>query len=310
MTIPGPPSNGRLQQYVSHISASTSVALSLVFIVLVALVDHLTGPLLAFSVFYLLPVSLTAWKVGRAAGLAMSGVAALTWGILDWTGGHRFEMPLLYVWNPLVRLAFFVVVTLLLARLREMYELQVGLARTDALTGAANRRTLLDALGLEIARSSRTGRPFTVAYADLDGFKGVNDSLGHRVGDEVLCALVGTFSAGLRPTDLLARIGGDEFVLLLPETSLDEAARLLGELKDAFRDRARAAQWPVDVTLGAVAFASVPRSPEEAIQLADDLLIDCKRDRRGSLGLAVASAPRLRVSRVAGEGPSAVPDGR
>ncbi len=106
------------------------------------------------------------------------------------------------------------------------------LARTDALTGLANRRSLLDALSSERERSLRFGTPLCLVMADLDNFKAVNDTHGHSVGDRVLRHVTGLLQGGVRSVDTVGRIGGEEFCVLLPQTGLAqglEAARRLVE---------------------------------------------------------------------------------
>ena len=92
------------------------------------------------------------------------------------------------------------------------------LARTDALTGVSNRRHFFDIAAQEIARARRHGKALSVIVVDIDDFKQINDSLGHERGDLALCGVARTIAGTLRETDLLARTGGDEFVVLLPET--------------------------------------------------------------------------------------------
>jgi diguanylate cyclase (GGDEF)-like protein len=99
------------------------------------------------------------------------------------------------------------------------------LARTDPLTGAANRRELEERFDLAAYRASRDGIPFSILIIDLDGFKEVNDRLGHLAGDEVLASMARVIRGRLRPTDLLARWGGDEFIILLDGN--EESARAL-----------------------------------------------------------------------------------
>lgn len=106
----------------------------------------------------------------------------------------------------------------------------VGLARTDALTGLANRRAWEDELAREIARATRDGTPLSVALLDLDGFKEYNDAHGHAAGDQVLQLTAGAWTPRLRATDVLARWGGDEFGLALPNCGLEEGSELLSRL--------------------------------------------------------------------------------
>jgi diguanylate cyclase len=105
------------------------------------------------------------------------------------------------------------------------------LARTDALTGLANRRALEELLAREVAHAKRTGRPFSVAMIDLDHFKAYNDAHGHPAGDRLLRACASAWTGRLRETDVLARWGGEEFCLLLPGCRTDEALEVLATLR-------------------------------------------------------------------------------
>lgn len=107
------------------------------------------------------------------------------------------------------------------------------LAKHDELTGLANRRHMLERMEAERLRSHRTGRPLLLALLDLDHFKNVNDTHGHAAGDQVLQAFVGGVQAMVRGTDVLARWGGEEFVLMLPETDAAGAEELLEHLRHA-----------------------------------------------------------------------------
>jgi diguanylate cyclase (GGDEF)-like protein/PAS domain S-box-containing protein len=100
------------------------------------------------------------------------------------------------------------------------------LVATDALTGLANYRRLAEALGGEIERSTRTGRPFAILMFDLNGMKRINDRYGHLAGNRALCRLADALRASCRSIDTLARCGGDEFVVVLPETRASEAGVL------------------------------------------------------------------------------------
>lgn len=113
---------------------------------------------------------------------------------------------------------------------RQAAELE-ELVRTDPLTKAANRRAMEERLHLELERARRTGQPMAVAFLDLDYFKRYNDRYGHAAGDELLRDMVASWHAQIRPADLLARFGGEEFVLICPDSDHDAAVRLLERLR-------------------------------------------------------------------------------
>ena len=137
----------------------------------------------------------------------------------------------------------------------------------------------------ELERAKRYGRPFSLVCVDLDDFKQVNDRLGHLAGDEALRFTARTVQRHLRKTDMAFRYGGDEFMLLLPETSAQEAETIAGRLKEAF-DRHWSKEWMgkagcpvVSVSNGVVEFDQ-HESSEGLVHRADELMYRAKRGRR------------------------------
>jgi len=124
--------------------------------------------------------------------------------------------------------------------LREALEKIQWLAARDELTGLANRRHALELLAYEERRATRQPVSACIAMIDLDHFKGVNDTLGHAAGDDVLRTFAGHASAVLRGADVLARWGGEEFLLLMPDTSKDEAWQVIERFRALF---SRPGQW-------------------------------------------------------------------
>ena len=161
------------------------------------------------------------------------------------------------------------------------------LARTDMLTGLANRRAFYEALQVERARATRYGRPMTLVYLDLDNFKRVNDTLGHAVGDELLACVADLLRRTLRASDTVGRLGGDEFALLLPETNAQAAEALLQKLGSVLGDTMRAKQWPVTFSMGAAAFLDNPATVEEMIRTADELMYSVKKSGKNRISVAL-----------------------
>ena len=168
------------------------------------------------------------------------------------------------------------------------------LARTDHLTGAANKRSFEDALDLEIERCRRYGSPFTVLYADLDNFKEVNDSLGHNEGDEVIRTLVEAATSELRRSDVVARVGGDEFAFLLLETDAEAATAAARKLHRVLVDRMQARGWPVTLSMGAVTCLETPDSSSQVLEAADALMYEVKRAGKNAVRHGVLPGPSAR----------------
>lgn len=156
-------------------------------------------------------------------------------------------------------------------------------ARLDPLTGILNRRAIDDGARREISRARRTGTPLTLLVLDIDHFKRVNDIYGHRGGDEALKTFVAALQSGLRQIDLLGRIGGEEFVMFLPDTTTDEAVNVAERL----RVIVEATPVPFDnhqirltMTTGVTQLLPNEESWEGMLSRADEALYTGKREGR------------------------------
>jgi diguanylate cyclase (GGDEF)-like protein len=159
----------------------------------------------------------------------------------------------------------------LLAELAALYREVGRLARTDSLTGVANRRAWDEELPRELARAARSGEPLCLALLDLDHFKDYNDRHGHQAGDRLLKASAAAWQGKLRKTDLLARYGGEEFAVLLPDCGLDNAMEI--------SERLRTAQPEVTCSIGVAAWDR--REPAaELVDRADRALYAAKASGR------------------------------
>ncbi len=260
---------------IASMPISVRWALAIALMAVVGLLDLVTGPELSVSVFYLVPVLFADAILSRNGGRALAVMSATTWGALEVLGGSQYSAGWILVWNSGVRLVFFLLINELTDANRVAHAHDRVLARTDALTGLANGRTFLERVELAIAGTRRHGRPFTIAYLDVDRFKQVNDRFGHAAGDRLLRAVAETMEAATRETDLAARVGGDEFGILLVDTSADEARSLLDRLAARVSTSlvtALGEDSGAAATLGAVTFLEAPDSVVTAIHEADSLM--------------------------------------
>ena len=163
----------------------------------------------------------------------------------------------------------------------------VELTRTDPLTGAANRRAFDERLGQELDRARRHGTSLTLALLDVDRFKQVNDRHGHDAGDRVLRELTGRVGSQLRGGDLLARIGGDEFALLFPDTDQASSAAVLERIR-AQVSAVPLAGLPVTCTIGAAVVQAGHLSADALYKHADESLYAAKTEGRNTARLVRA----------------------
>lgn len=277
----------KISGHLKRQSKSVIVAYAGFSIIVLGVVDYLTGFAISFAFFYLLPVSLSAWFVGRKTGLWISVLSAITWQGANYLAGETFSNPMIPFWNATTRVGFFFAVTFLLAELRRVHEWEKALSRTDFLTGALNHRAFSETLSDELKKVKRHFRPFSLAYIDLDNFKYVNDHLGHSTGDLLLQQVVQTMLASVRATDAIARLGGDEFAVFLPETDSDAARLTLAKLHAKLLLAMQHQQWPVTFSVGVMTFAAALPSTDQLISHADQLMYEVKKNGKNAIRYAV-----------------------
>jgi diguanylate cyclase (GGDEF)-like protein len=156
------------------------------------------------------------------------------------------------------------------------------LALLDDLTGVGNRRHLLQRLTEECARSERSGDPFALLVIDLDGFKAINDTHGHAAGDACLQHFTLMAQTRLRPSDMLARTGGDEFCIMLPASTLRDGAMIARRILDVCREDAAAcvgADIPIALSIGVAQWTrEIGMFPDRLMAAADHALYAAKKD--------------------------------
>jgi diguanylate cyclase (GGDEF)-like protein len=267
----------------------TRLVFCVMLILLIGLLDYLSGPEFAFSIFYLPPIALGAWHVNRRAGTFLAFLSALVWATADHLAGANYTNPLAWYWNTGVRLGFFLITLFLVADLRTKLRLLEELSFLDSLTGAANSRKFYFIAERELLRMKRNGKMMTLAYFDLDNFKAVNDTQGHPQGDALLKEVATTMKRHVRATDLVARLGGDEFALLLPETDQEAANHVLTRLRSELLETMRKRGYPVTFSVGAVTFLKPVESVKAMVQAADNLMYEVKHHQKNALRLEVVA---------------------
>lgn len=172
-------------------------------------------------------------------------------------------------------------------RRRAEEELRV-MANTDVLTGVNNRRRFLEIFECEIQRVKRTGHPLSFMMLDIDHFKSVNDQYGHAVGDQVLCHFAGALQEGFREIDVIGRLGGEEFGVMLPDASAQNAAIVAERLRSIVESRevnAVGNRFYITVSIG-VAQLKAGESGYQLIARADAAMYAAKQKGRNRVEMA------------------------
>jgi diguanylate cyclase (GGDEF)-like protein len=249
-----------------------AVSAGLTVIGLGFVIDLATGRDLSLSLVYVAGVGLMVWagsvRVG-VLGAVGASVAVFVDGVRNSVGTGTA------LTNAVTAFVLLLATVAIVDYMHSRMVREADWARFDPLTGLCNRRVCEERCAIEIARLKRRDGALSVAFLDFDGLKQINDVRGHAAGDAALVHLARSAQAVLRPTDLLSRIGGDEFVLLLPDTDYDEATavirRIQGRLAEADGGE------PASVTAGLVTWRSAPQSIEELFVEADALMYSAKR---------------------------------
>jgi diguanylate cyclase (GGDEF)-like protein len=231
--------------------------------------------------FLCLPLFLwAAFRIGRrGVATAMAIMAAIAaWGTLHEFGPFvrdtmNESLVLFQAYVAVMSVMCMVLATVVADHKRAEQQLH-ELAITDSLTGLANYRRLLDVMRGEITRSRRTGRPFAVIFVDMDGLKAINDRYGHLTGSRALCRVADVLRQTCRSIDTSARFGGDEFAIVLPETTAEGGASVLARV--CANVEADSDSPAISVSGGLAIFPRDGDSPTLLLRAADQALYEAK----------------------------------
>jgi diguanylate cyclase (GGDEF)-like protein len=183
-----------------------------------------------------------------------------------------------------------------------LYKRLTQMANTDSVTGLPNRRALDERLQEEWRLSEQTGSPFSVVMMDLDGFKAVNDTFGHNLGDELLYSLFNFLAQRMRGSDFLARYGGDELTLVMRNTDLEAAQIVTRKVIELMREYQfpfpKGKQTALGITAGIAEYPTHAHNPIDLLRAADSALYHAKKHKRGDFVIAKGVTGRLNPLKV------------
>jgi diguanylate cyclase (GGDEF)-like protein len=265
-----------------RMSQSLWLLIGLALLSVIGILDYVTGTELSFAQFYVLPIALVTWFTSAGLGVALAIVSAGVWLTADILAGAVYSHRFIHLWNTVIRLGFFLL-TVLALRLGKTLRRERVVARSDFVTGAVNARFFRALAQREIDRSARYLHPLTVAYIDIDNFKAINDVFGHMTGDKVLAVVAHIMQQQVRKTDVVSRVGGDEFAILLPEVGTDEAKAVISKIGCRLSEEMESKGWPVTFSIGVLTFIAVPPSAEDMLSMADRVMYTVKNSGKNSV---------------------------
>jgi diguanylate cyclase (GGDEF)-like protein len=251
--------------------------LALALVVALGLLDQLETHYLSLLIFYLIPIGLATWFIGQRAGFVILGMSLFAWISDDIVSSYSYLRPVVPYWDIASKAIFCVFFIRLLYVLKISLKREKDFARIDYLTGIANRRHFFELSVREISRGNRYNRPTTLAYLDLDNFKAINDTCGHKAGDRLLTVVAETIESSIRVSDIAARVGGDEFTVLFPETGAVASKIVMERVQRNILESMEKYKWPVTLSIGVVTCSRKTCSFDALMSLADSVMYAAKK---------------------------------
>lgn len=257
---------------------------ALIMVGVLGWLDYDSGHEITFLFFYIFPIALTVIYVNLVASHAIIALSIAVWVISNQQAGEEYTSEAIRFWNVLVQLVTFSMFAVLLNVLKISIAHKKTLAHTDSFTNLIDRSEFYRFVQMEIHRAQRYHSSFAVAYLDIDSFKHVNDKLGHAVGDYLLHYIAQSIKNSLRKTDLIARIGGDEFAVLFPEIDEKGAYRAVEKMRDYLANKMTQNQTSVTFSIVIAYFPTSPSySVVELFIKAKQLMVKAKMQGKESI---------------------------
>ena len=245
-------------------------------LLVVAAIDFATGNEIRLYPLYFIPITIAAIKLGRRDALLTALAGTGLWVFSNYSAGLHYSADWIWVWNTFIQGTAFLFVAELVSELHAAQMRERELARVDQLTGLMNARAFHEQAPRLLSLCQRESHPVAMAYIDLDNFKSVNDAQGHQRGDDILRIAAEMMRTTLRSSDLLARIGGDEFTVIFPNATSDVVSGTLERLREAIASRMKIEGCDVTASIGAISYQN-PASLDEMIDAADAFMYQVKQ---------------------------------
>lgn len=253
--------------------------------ILLGMLDYMTGVEIHFLLLYLVPIFIGSWFISKEAGIALAIFTSLVWFIAHFLAGRAYSSVWIAYWNFLMRTAAFTVFAITQAQLRaKLIELS-HLASRDFLTGLPNSHAFYQLTAKEIDRAFGV-EPMTLVCIDITGFKWVNHRFGYPAGDHMMCTIAHTIRQNVPRADLVGRLGGTSFAVLLPNVTSDVANLILRRVQNALDEERRQYAHPLTFFISAIACTKAPRTVAELMQEADAQMTRIKNGKKDSLHIA------------------------
>jgi diguanylate cyclase (GGDEF)-like protein len=283
----------RISCYIESKPKQLITLLGLLCVSLTGMVDYLVRWELHLSYIYIFPIMLVSWFVNKRTGILVATCCAWIWFISGRLDGVKHSSGIIAVWNSSLPAGVLIAFACVVARLRSKFDRISDVANKDFLTGLPNARAFYELAGYEMKKAFGL-EPLALAYIDLEGFKWINQRFGYATGDQMLCSIAQTILQGVVRKDLVGRIGGTAFAVLMPNTSSDGAHFILEKIHDELKNERRRYAQPVNVFISAIACTKAPRSVAQLMHQAETSMTRMKGNDGDALEiLRVDSVPPL-----------------
>jgi diguanylate cyclase (GGDEF)-like protein len=275
----------KLMNFLERQSQRTLVAFAVLITVLLGVFDLQTGVEIHFLLLYLVPIFVTSWFVSREVGVYLALLATLIWFAADSLGGRSYSSAWIAYWNLLMRTAVFVLFAITQAQLSARLVELSHLASRDFLTGLPNGHAFYQLAAKEMDRAFGL-EPMTLVCIDVAGFRWVNHRFGYPTGDQMLCTIAHAIRQHVPRPELVGRLGGTSFAVLLPNVASDTAHLILQRVQNVLHEERRKYAHPLTFFISAIACTKAPRTVAELMHEAESQMTRIKGGIKDSLQIA------------------------